>query len=218
MCADPNSLTKAELQLEKAWKLRKERAYMEIDLRVEDQQRVSRDNRDPQLAWITLRTVFGSRLANMKAALVADISQAQYDGSGILEFKLKMDELRIKLTNAGYLIPEQLYLNFFINALPEEYDPFVNTINYETDTVDQVINNLHQVEMKRGLHTSEGSVFATLKHKQPKAASTSQSSPVQRAKDTPKESSKPGIRRLGKCYNCGGYGHWSNKCSSPRKK
>ena len=28
MCADPNSPTKAELQLEKAWKLRKERAYM----------------------------------------------------------------------------------------------------------------------------------------------------------------------------------------------
>ena len=32
MCVDPNSPTKAELQLEKAWKLRKERAYMETDL------------------------------------------------------------------------------------------------------------------------------------------------------------------------------------------
>ena len=43
--ADPNAPTDKELQMERAWELRKERAYTEIDLHIEDQQRVSiRDN------------------------------------------------------------------------------------------------------------------------------------------------------------------------------
>ena len=59
------SPTAEELQLEKAWGLRKERAYTEIDLRVEDQERVSiRTNRDPVVAWNTLRSTYGNRLAN----------------------------------------------------------------------------------------------------------------------------------------------------------
>ena len=40
-----------EIQLEKAWELCKERAYTEIDLQVEDQERVSiRTNHDPVIA------------------------------------------------------------------------------------------------------------------------------------------------------------------------
>ena len=54
-----------EIQLEKAWKLCKERTYTEIDLQVEDQECVSiRTNRDPAVAWNTLKAVYGNKLAN----------------------------------------------------------------------------------------------------------------------------------------------------------
>jgi gag-polypeptide of LTR copia-type/Zinc knuckle len=194
----------------------REHGSFEGSVPIEDTVRVSiRDNRDPCLAWHKLRTVYGSRLANTKAALLAELSRAQYDGSGILEHKSKMDALRMKLTEAGHHIPESLYLNFFVNSLPEEFDAIVNTIDYNMDTVDKVVSNLRQIETKRGLRTVEGSAFSTLKRKQSKTALTSQNSgPAQGTKDN----SKPGARHLGKCYNCGGQGHWSNKCPSPRKK
>ena len=41
VCADPNAPTDKELQIERAWELRKEHAYTEIDLQIGDQQRVS---------------------------------------------------------------------------------------------------------------------------------------------------------------------------------
>ena len=127
-----------ELQLEKAWGLRKECAYTEIDLQVEDQECVSiRTNRDPVVAWNTLRSTYGNRLANTQAALLVEISHIQYDGAGILEHKSKMDALCMKLTKAGNPIPDSMYLNFFINLLPEELD-----------TVEEVVSNLRQVEMK----------------------------------------------------------------------
>ena len=92
--ADPNAPTEKELQIERAWELREECVYTEITLRVEDQQRVSIcDNRDPRLAWQTLHTVYGNRLANTRAALLTEITHVQYDSSGILECKSKMDAL-----------------------------------------------------------------------------------------------------------------------------
>lgn len=37
-----------------------------------------------------------------------------------------------------------LYLNIFVNSLPEEFqvEAIVNTIDYGTDTVDKVVSNL----------------------------------------------------------------------------
>ena len=53
----------------------KEHAYMEIDLQVEDQEHVSIvTNRNPVVAWNTLRSIYGNRLANIQAALLAEIS------------------------------------------------------------------------------------------------------------------------------------------------
>jgi gag-polypeptide of LTR copia-type/Pol polyprotein, beta-barrel domain len=211
MRAKQNEPIEKKLQLERAWE---ERVYTEIDLRVEDQQRMTiRENRDPRIAWHKLRNMYGTRLANTRATLLAEITRTQYDGSGILEHKSKMDALRMKLTEAGHITPEPLYLNFFANSLPEEYDAIVNTIDFETDMVDKVVCNLHQIETKRGLDTTEGSVFAMLKKNQPKTASTSRSSAP-----GAKESSMPNVRHSGKCYSCRGQGHWSNKCPSPRKK
>lgn len=153
---DPMSPTAQELQLERAWDLRKERAYSEIDLRVEDQQRVwIRENRDPRLAWDTLRTVYRKHLADTRVFLLAEIANAQYDGTGILEHKSNMDVLRMKLIEGGYPVPDSLYLDFFVKSLPEEYDMITITINYDTDTVDKVVNNLHQIETRRSLRTGE---------------------------------------------------------------
>ena len=80
--------------------------------------------------------------------------------------KSKMDALRLKLIEAGHPVPEPLYLNFFVNSLLEEFDAVTNTIDFNKDMVDKVVSNLHQIETKRGFHTTtEGSAFAVTKKK-----------------------------------------------------
>ena len=130
----------------------------------------------------------------------------RYDGAGILEHKSKIDALHMKLTKAGNPIPDSMYLNFFINSLPEEYDPLVSTVNYKLDTVEEVVSNLSQVEMKQGLHTTaEGSAFAVTKAKPQKGKQD-------RAPQTPAQGARGGMPKknsgcTSKCYNCGGQGH-----------
>ena len=80
----------------------------------------------------------------------------------------------MKLIEAYCPIPEPLYLNLFINSLPEEFDVLVNTIDYDMDMVNKVVSSL-QIETKRGLYTTEGSAFAMLKKKPIKPAMTPQS-------------------------------------------
>jgi gag-polypeptide of LTR copia-type len=144
--ADSKAPTDAELELEEAWALRMERAYTEIDLRIEDQQRVAiRDNRDPRLAWNTLRMVYGNRLANARASLLGEITHIQYDGSRIMGHKSRMDSLRLRLIEAGHPVLEPLYLSFFVNTLPGEFDAITNTIDWDNDTVAELVSNLRQV-------------------------------------------------------------------------
>jgi len=60
-----------------------------------------------------------------------------------------MDALQMKLTEAGHPVLESLYLNFFVNSLPEEFDVITNTIDFNKDMVDKVVSNLRQIEMKK---------------------------------------------------------------------
>ena len=96
------------------------------------------------MAWIMLRTVYGNKLANTRVALLAKITCTHYDSAGTLEHKEKMGSLHMKLTKASNPIPDSLYLNFFINSLPEEFDVLVNMVNYNLDTVEEVVSNIYQ--------------------------------------------------------------------------
>ena len=87
--------------------------------------------------------MYGNRLANTRVTLLARITHACYSGAGILEHKAKMDSLRRKLTEAGNFISNSLYLKFFINSLPEEFDMLVNMVNYDLETVEEVLSNIH---------------------------------------------------------------------------
>ena len=69
--------------------------------------------------------------------------------------KSKMDALCMKLIEAGHPVPEPLYLDLFINSLPEEFDVSVNTIDYDMDMVNKVVSSL-QIETKRGLIPQKG--------------------------------------------------------------
>jgi len=71
---------------------------------------------DPREAWEKLQAIYGSGLA---ALLLSEMAQMKYDGSGIIEFKSRMDAIR---------------LGTFMSSLPEEYDIMSTTINYEEDT------------------------------------------------------------------------------------
>ena len=87
--------------------------------------------------------MYGNRLANTRVNLLARITHACYGGAGILEHKEKMDSLRRKLKEASNFISNSLYLNFFINSLPEEFDVLVNMVNYDLETVEEVLSNIH---------------------------------------------------------------------------
>jgi hypothetical protein len=65
---------------------------------------------------------------------------------------------------AGHPVLEPLYLSFFVNMLPEEFDTITNTIDWDNNTVVELVSNLHQVETRKGLHTAtEASAFAVAK-------------------------------------------------------
>jgi hypothetical protein len=108
--ADSKAPSNAELQLEEAWALWKECAYTEIDLNIEDQQRVViRDNCDPHLAWNMLHMVYGNHFANTRASLLGEITRIQYDGSRIMEHKSSMDSPCLRLIEAHQPVLEPLY-------------------------------------------------------------------------------------------------------------
>ena len=48
--------------------------------------------------------------------------------------------LYMKLREAGHPVLEPLYLNFFINSLPKEFNVSVNTIDHDMDLVDKVVS------------------------------------------------------------------------------
>ena len=150
--------------------------------------------------------VYRNRLVNITAALFAEITHVQYDGSGILVHKSKRDALWLKLIEAGHPVLEPLYFNFFVNLPPGEFDVITNTIDFDKDTVDKVVSNLHQIETKRGLHTTtEGSTFAVMKKKFQKYRPTlALHGTVQGAKG---KSPMKNIRHSSECYNCRGKGH-----------
>jgi uncharacterized protein YqgV (UPF0045/DUF77 family) len=38
-----------------------------------------------------------------------------------------------------------------MGTLPEEYDTMSTTINYDTDTVEDVVNKLHQIKIQKDM-------------------------------------------------------------------
>ena len=154
--------------------------------------------------------MYGNRLANTRVALLAEITRARYEGAGILEHKSRMDSLHMKLTEAGNPIPNSLYLNFFVNSLPEEFDVLVNMVNYDLDTVEEVVSNIRQMEIKKSLHTEhKGTAFATQK----RAHVVRTPRNVQGATENSERRSKT---RSGGCFNCREHGHWARNC--PKRK
>ena len=154
--------------------------------------------------------MYGNRLANTRVALLAEITRAHYDGAGILEHKSRMDLLLMKLTEAGNPIPDSLYLNFFVNSLPEEFEALVNTVNYDLDTVEEVVSNIHQMEIKKSLRTEhEGTAFATQKREHVVRTLSN----VQGATENSERRRKT---HSGRCFNCREHGHLARNC--PKRK
>jgi hypothetical protein len=158
-----DSLTKEELECEEAWSLRKVHVYSEIMLHVEDEPcMMIMASQNPTVAWEKLEKTYGLKLANSRTMLMSELVRMQYDGSGILEYKARMDTLRLCLIEAGQSISDTDYLSLFMGTLPEEYNIMSTTINYDSDTVEDVINRLRQIEIWKDVQPglSEGSVFA----------------------------------------------------------
>jgi hypothetical protein len=161
--ADPRFPTSDKLDVEEAWELRKKRAYSEIMLRVEDEPRVTiMVNEDPKDAWDRLKTTYGTRLANSRAMLMSEMIHMRYDGTGIIEYKAKMDSIRLKLLEAGQIIKDADYLSMFMGTLPEDFDVMSTTIDYDLDTVEEVVNKLRQIEIRKEVRPgfAESSAFS----------------------------------------------------------
>ena len=127
-----------------------------------------------------------------------------------MEHKAKMDSLRRKLTEASKFISNFLYLNFFINSLPKEFDVLVNMFNYDLETVEEVVRNIPYMEIKKSWHTeNEGTVFATQK----RAHVVRTPCDVQGATEKSERRSKT---HSGRCFNCREHDHWAR--NFPKRK
>jgi hypothetical protein len=95
--------------------------------------------------------------------LMSELVQMRYNGSGILEYKARMDTLRLHLIEAGQAISDIDFLSLFMGTLLKEYDRMSTTINYDCNTVEDVINRLEQIEIWKEVcpRFSDGSAFAT---------------------------------------------------------
>jgi hypothetical protein len=117
-------------------------------LHVEDEPQVMiMGSQNPCDTWDKLERTYGSRLANSQTMLMSELVRMQYDGSGILEFKGRMDTLRLHLIKAGQVISDANYLSLFMGTLPEEFDILSTTVNYDKDTVEDIVNKLCQIEI-----------------------------------------------------------------------
>jgi hypothetical protein len=49
----------------------------------------------------------------------------------------------------GQIIKDADYLSMFMGTLPEDFDVMSTTINYDLDTVEEVVNKLRQIEIRK---------------------------------------------------------------------
>jgi hypothetical protein len=146
----PSFPTPEELDVEEAWELRKKWAYSEIMLHVEDKLHITiMVNKDLKDVWDRLKTTYGTCLANSRTMLMSEMIHMHYDRTGTIEYKVKMDSIRLKLLEAGQIIKDADYLSMFMGTLPEDFDVMSTTIDYDLDTVEEVINKLHQIENRK---------------------------------------------------------------------
>jgi hypothetical protein len=93
---------KVELKAEEVWALCKVCTYSQIMLCMEDEPHVSiMGSQNPREAWEKLERTYGSQLANSQTMLISELVQMRYNGSGILEYKVRMDTLRLHLIEVG---------------------------------------------------------------------------------------------------------------------
>jgi hypothetical protein len=75
-----------------------------------------------------------------------------------------MDTLHLQLIEAGQVISDTDYLSLFMGMLPEDYDVLSTMINYDIDTIEDIVNKLHQIEIQKDVHPefSDGSTEGSI--------------------------------------------------------
>jgi hypothetical protein len=73
-----------------------------------------------------------------------------------------MDALRLCLIEAGQVISDTDYLSLFMGTLLEEFDVLSTTVNYNQDTVEDIVNKLYQIKIWKEVQPGflDRSVFA----------------------------------------------------------
>lgn len=214
--ADPTKPTTAELKAVADHQLRLRRAFAELSLRIDPdwRQPISDLGDKPAEAWKKLEEAYGSKLAGTRAVLFGELTSTRYDGtSSIQVFYGRLEELRSKLKVAGQSLDDMHFLNFFLNALPSSFDQFVSTVNYEKDSIAEVVARLRQLELRRTMiaardgHGAETAFVANNKSKR-------------ESKGKKKGDGSGGSNdKLAKvtCFNCQQKGHYARKCPAKRK-
>jgi hypothetical protein len=120
--------------------------------------------------------------------------------------------LRLHLIDAGQLVSDSDFLSLFMGTLPEEYDILSTTISYDLDTIEDVVNKLHQIEIQKEVcpRFSEGSAFVM--QRVSGGSWTLQHGYRGHRGQRGSNSAGWGSSSRGWCYECNEVGHWARNC------
>jgi hypothetical protein len=149
----------------------------------------------------------GMRLVNSRATLMSELVRMQYDETGVIDYKAR-NLIKLKLLEASH----QRY-GLFMGTLPEEFDVVSRAINYNVDTIEDVIDKLRQIEIGEAFNPVIMNVWFFLCIKR----NTWNEVPTARGRHTVRSSSSRSIALSDMCYECGEHGHRVVNCSKRKK-